>query len=79
MIEPPSPSVTAAEAVRNFATLRQRASGAPVFITHHGRAAHVLCSAEQFRALAGRQGSREGGAASLDMAQLAAWIDRECC
>jgi len=75
VIAPASPSVTAAEAVRNFAALRQRACGAPVFITHHGRAAHVLCSAEQFRALTGRPGTG-GNAVTLDMAQLAAWIDQ---
>ena len=76
MIEPSPPSVTAAEAVRNFAAIRQRASAAPVFITHHGRAAHVLCSADQFRALSDRRGTAGADPVTLDMAQLAAWIDQ---
>lgn len=75
MIEP-APSVTAAELVRNFAAIRQRASGAPVFVTNHGKQSHVLCSIEQFCALAERSGDGGGARVALDVAQLAAWIDQ---
>ena len=76
MTGPAAPIVTAAELVRNFAAVRQRASSAPVVITNHGKQSHVLCSTEQFESLALRQGGAGGGAVALNLAQLAAWIDQ---
>lgn len=76
MIDPPAPSVTAAELVRNFAAVRQHASAAPMMITNHGKQSHVLCSVEQYRALAERPARRGEGQVPLDVAQLAAWIDQ---
>jgi PAS domain-containing protein len=69
-------SVTAAELVRNFAAIRQRTSGAPMMITNHGRQSHVLCTIEQYRALAERPGGESEGRVPLAVAQLAAWIDQ---
>jgi PAS domain-containing protein len=68
--------VSAAEVVRNFAAVRRRAALAPVHITSHGRDSHVLCSAEQFRALGSRRESGGDEAVRLDLVQLAAWIDQ---
>lgn len=68
--------VTAAEFVRSFAAIRQRAKTAPVYITNHGKDSHVLCSAEQFRALANRRESAGDEPIALDMVQLSAWIDQ---
>lgn len=76
MIDPAAPSVTAAELVRNFAVVRQHASAAPMMITNHGKQSHVLCSIEQYRALAERPMRRGEGQVPLDVAQLAAWIDQ---
>lgn len=68
--------VTAAELVRNFAAIRQRACRAPMVITNHGRQSHVLCSLEQYRALAEHPARESEGRVPIDVAQLAAWIDQ---
>ena len=76
MIDASPSSVTAAELVRNFAAVRQHAIAAPMMITNHGKQSHVLCSIEQYRALAERPARHGEGRVPLDVAQLAAWIDQ---
>lgn len=67
--------VAAADFVRNFAAVRDRASATPIFVTHHGRDSHVLCSVEAYHRLAARQGGGDDPI-GLMTAQLAAWIDQ---
>ena len=46
-----SNAVTAAELVRNFAECRETAAKQDLYITHHGRATHVLVGVEQYHGL----------------------------
>lgn len=67
--------VSAADMVRHFSAIRQRAAAAPVYVTHHGRDTHVFCSARQFHTLANHHGA-DPQLLSLDAVQLSAWIDQ---
>ncbi|WP_170151072.1 PAS domain-containing protein [Hephaestia caeni] len=75
-VAPSSGAVTAAEIVRNFSAVRQRALGGPVMVTHHGKESHVLCSAALFRSLLRQRDAIGDGAIALQIVQLAAWIDQ---
>ncbi|HVI97787.1 MAG TPA: PAS domain-containing protein [Sphingomonas sp.] len=72
----PAGAVTAAEIVRNFSAVRQRALGGPVMVTHHGKETHVLCSATLFRALLRRRDAVGEDMVALQIVQLAAWLDQ---
>jgi PAS domain S-box-containing protein len=71
--------VTAAELVRNFAECRETAAKQDLFVTHHGRATHVLVGIEQYHSLkaAAEQARAELGpedSAHL-LRTLAEWLD----
>ena len=55
-----SPVVTAADLVRGFSECRDMATRTPLYITHHGRATHVLLGVNEFRALKEQSGSAHG-------------------
>lgn len=68
--------VSAAELVRNFASVRRRANDAPILITNHGKVSHVLCTASKFRSLSAHPAPASGeGEVGLDLAQLSAWVE----
>lgn len=74
-----APSVSAAELVRNFAECRETAGKKHLYVTHHGRATHVLLGIDEYQGLHDAARSREAGehppgdAALLQM--LAQWLD----
>lgn len=68
MQEQRSERVSAADFVRGFANWRVQSARSPVFVTHHGKDAHVLISLDEYRRLGG--GGGEAGDARLRDSQI---------
>lgn len=68
MQERRSERVSAADFVRGFANWRVQSARSPVFVTHHGKDAHVLISLDEYRRLGG--GGGEAGDARLRDSQI---------
>ncbi len=68
MQEQRSERVSAADFVRGFANWRVQSARSPVFVTHHGKDAHVLISLDEYRRLGGSGG--EAGDARLRDSQI---------
>jgi PAS domain-containing protein len=80
--------VSAAEFIRGFANWRLQSARKPVFVTHHGKDAHVLISLDDYRRLDSENGTEATPASKLrdSLATLAEWvrdgvivIDRQWC
>lgn len=80
--------VSAAEFIRGFANWRLQSARKPVFVTHHGKDAHVLISLDDYRRLDSENGTKPTPANRLrdSLAALAEWvrdgvlvIDRQWC
>lgn len=71
-----SPVVTAADLVRGFSECRDMATRTPLYITHHGRATHVLLGVNEFRALKAQSGSVHQERAEEQLFALADWVDQ---
>lgn len=80
--------VSAAEFIRGFANWRLQSARKPVFVTHHGKDAHVLISLDDYRRLDSKNGTEATPANKLrdSLAALAEWvrdgviiIDRQWC
>ena len=71
-----SPVVTAADLVRGFSECRDMATRTPLYITHHGRATHVLLGVNEFRALKAQSGSAGQESAEEKLFALADWVDQ---
>ena len=80
--------VSAAEFIRGFANWRLQSVRKPVFVTHHGKDAHVLISLDDYRRLDSENGTEATPAGRLrdSLAALAEWvrdgvivIDRQWC
>ncbi|WIA57357.1 PAS domain-containing protein [Sphingobium sp. WTD-1] len=71
-----SPVVTAADLVRGFSECRDMATRAPLYITHHGRATHVLLGVNEFRALKAQSGNAHQESAEEKLFALADWVDQ---
>lgn len=63
-----SERVSAADFVRGFANWRVQSARSPVFVTHHGKDAHVLISLDEYRRLG--DGGKEAGDACLRDSQI---------
>jgi len=68
--------VSAAEFIRGFANWRMQSTRKPVFVTHHGKDAHVLISLDDYRRLDGESGADATPAIKLrdSLAGLAEWV-----
>lgn len=68
--------VSAAEFIRGFANWRMQSARKPVFVTHHGKDAHVLISLDDYRRLDGEQEASGAPANKLrdSLAGLAEWV-----
>lgn len=80
--------VSAADFIRGFANWRLQSARKPVFVTHHGKDAHVLISLDDYRRLDSENGVKATTANRLrdSLAALAEWvrdgvivIDRQWC
>ncbi len=71
-----SPVVTAADLVRGFSECRDMATRTPLYITHHGRATHVLLGVNEFRALKAQSGNVGQESAEEKLFALADWVDQ---
>lgn len=67
--------VSAAEFIRGFANWRMQSARKPVFVTHHGKDAHVLISLDDYRRLDGDAASEIAAASDLRQASLAGLVD----
>ena len=68
--------VSAADFIRGFANWRMQSARKPVFVTHHGKDAHVLISLDDYRRLDGEQEASGAPANKLmdSLAGLTEWI-----
>lgn len=68
--------VSAAEFIRGFGNWRLQSARKPVFVTHHGKDAHVLISLDDYRRLDSENGMETTPANKLreSLAALAEWV-----
>jgi PAS domain-containing protein len=68
--------VSAADFIRGFANWRMQSARKPVFVTHHGKDAHVLISLDDYRRLDGEHEADGAPANKLrdSLAGLAEWV-----
>ena len=68
--------VSAAEFIRGFANWRLQSARKPVFVTHHGKDAHVLISLDDYHRLDGEHGTEATPANTLkdSLAGLVEWV-----
>lgn len=75
-------SVTAAELVRNFAECRETAARKSLYVTHHGRATHVLVGIDQYRSITASAEQPLNDLSAEDGIQMlhtfADWLDESC-
>ncbi len=62
--EADQPTVSSADFARRFGQLRQMQDDEAIFVTHHGRATHVLTTVRHYNALKDTEGERGGAAAA---------------
>ncbi|SEH18813.1 PAS domain-containing protein [Sphingopyxis sp. YR583] len=67
--------VSAADFIRGFANWRMQSARKPVFVTHHGKDAHVLISLDDYRRLDGeRSAIAPADRLEHSLAQLVQWV-----